>query len=132
MAAGKTAAAASGAWILFEDETRAHHEVVATILGSDLLTTLADIWQAAHRTIDTDGGAMLDHARAWCKARGQDPSRPATKLGTDPGSLTIATPLTILGAPVTPSAVTMYYGPGDGNSAGWTKAGSGLRVDVCR
>ncbi|MEU7317196.1 hypothetical protein [Streptomyces sp. NPDC007083] len=72
------------AGILDGDETRALNEAVATILGSDLLATLTDIWQAAHRTADTDGGAMLDHARAWCTALGQDPSQPAPKLGTDP------------------------------------------------
>ncbi|MFI7245194.1 VWA domain-containing protein [Streptomyces qinglanensis] len=74
------------AGILDEAETHALHKAVAAILGSDLLATLAHIWQTAHRTTDTDGDAMLDHARAWCKALGQDPSQPAPKLGTDPGT----------------------------------------------
>ncbi|MFE0766686.1 VWA domain-containing protein, partial [Streptomyces smyrnaeus] len=72
------------AGILDDDETRALNEAVSNILGSDLLATLGGIWQAAHKTADTDGDAMLDHARAWCDALGQDPNQSAPNLGKDP------------------------------------------------
>ncbi|MGI5353006.1 VWA domain-containing protein [Streptomyces sp. CA-250714] len=71
------------AGILDDDETRALNAAVSNILGSDLLATLAGIWQAAHRTADTDGDTMLDHARAWCTALGQGPNQPAPNLGKD-------------------------------------------------
>ncbi|MEU2734721.1 hypothetical protein ABZ656_04505 [Streptomyces sp. NPDC007095] len=64
------------AGILDPDETQPLEHTVTSILGKDLLETLAQIWTAAHTTTDEDGQAMLEHARAWCQALGAPPDQP--------------------------------------------------------
>ncbi|MET9296863.1 hypothetical protein [Streptomyces sp. NPDC003077] len=64
------------AGILTPDETEPVETAVTTILGPDLLNTLAAIWRAALTTADGDGQAMLVHARAWCDALGAEPEQP--------------------------------------------------------
>ncbi|MFD1271815.1 hypothetical protein ACFQ51_06915 [Streptomyces kaempferi] len=64
------------AGILDPDETQPLEHTVTSILGKDLLETLAHIWTAAHTTADEDGQAMLEHARAWCQALGAAPDQP--------------------------------------------------------
>nr|WP_248296509.1 hypothetical protein [Streptomyces sp. S1D4-11] len=64
------------AGILDPDETQPLEHTVTSILGKDLLETLAQIWTAAHTTADEDGQAMLEHARAWCQALGAAPDQP--------------------------------------------------------
>ncbi|MFC7306800.1 VWA domain-containing protein [Streptomyces monticola] len=64
------------AGVLDPDETEPLERVVETILGPDLLASLTTIWQAVHTTADTDGRAMLEHARAWCDALGTKPDQP--------------------------------------------------------
>jgi hypothetical protein len=64
------------AGILDDDEVAPLKAAVTTILGEDLLTTLADIWTAAHRTGDEDAAAMLAHARAWCQVLGAAEEHP--------------------------------------------------------
>lgn len=61
------------AGILDPDETEPVHTIVTKILGPDTLATLSGIWTAAHRTADTDGPAMLHHAKAWCQALAINP-----------------------------------------------------------
>jgi hypothetical protein len=77
--------------LLDHDETQALEQTLTAILGEPLLTTLASIWTAAHTCADTDGPAMLAHARAWCQALKADPRRPAPRHqgtgGTLPGKL---------------------------------------------
>ncbi|MDG4858233.1 VWA domain-containing protein [Streptomyces sp. T-3] len=64
------------AGLLDADETEPLEQTVTQILGTELLTELAAIWQAAHTTADNDQQAMLAHAEAWCKALGTDGAKP--------------------------------------------------------
>ncbi|GAA1918940.1 VWA domain-containing protein [Streptantibioticus ferralitis] len=75
------------AGILDADETKPVEDTVTSILGEDLLATLAAIWQAAHHTADNDGTAMLEHARAWCTALGADPDQPEATPTPDSGQV---------------------------------------------
>ncbi|MFE6158798.1 VWA domain-containing protein [Streptomyces sp. NPDC056486] len=70
------------AGILDDDETAPLEQTVTPILGADLLDTLAEIWQAAHTTADTDEQAMLAHAQAWCQALGADQTQPPPPCGS--------------------------------------------------
>ncbi|GHJ35450.1 VWA domain-containing protein [Streptomyces sp. TS71-3] len=64
------------AGILDPDETEPVEHTVTSILGTDLLDTLAAIWTVAHATADDDGQVMVEHARAWCQALGAAPDQP--------------------------------------------------------
>ncbi|WP_199550358.1 VWA domain-containing protein [Streptomyces sp. N35] len=64
------------AGVLDVDEVEPVERTVTHILGEDLLTTLTQIWTAAHATGDDDEQAMLTHAEAWCTALGVRSSSP--------------------------------------------------------
>ncbi|MEV0112556.1 VWA domain-containing protein [Streptomyces sp. NPDC050844] len=73
------------AGVLDEDETQTFEQTVTTVLGPDLLATLATIWRAAHATADEDTPAMLEHARAWCQALAAEPGQPEPAPAPDCG-----------------------------------------------
>jgi hypothetical protein len=75
------------AGLLDPDETQALDRTVTAVLGEPLMNTLASIWQAAHTCADTDRHGMLDHARAWCRALGANPARPAPQPRSTGGEL---------------------------------------------
>ncbi|MFB7630613.1 VWA domain-containing protein [Streptomyces sp. NPDC056149] len=64
------------AGVLDPDETHLLQNTLTTLLGPDLLHTLASIWTAAHTTGDEDGQTMVEHAHAWCQAPGTTPTSP--------------------------------------------------------
>jgi hypothetical protein len=58
-------------------ETAPLREVVVGVLGESRLAALSALWHIAHTTGDTDGEAMLELGRRWCRIIGTHPDRPA-------------------------------------------------------
>jgi hypothetical protein len=78
--AGRAAAlllARTDAGILTPAETAALREVVVEVLGESRLSALSALWHIAHATADTDGEAMLELGRRWCRIIGARPDQPA-------------------------------------------------------
>ncbi|MEU9018657.1 VWA domain-containing protein [Actinomadura sp. NPDC048394] len=78
--AGRAAAlllARTTAGILTPAETAPLREVVVGVLGESRLSALAALWHIAHTTEDTDGEAMLELGRRWCRIIGARPDHPA-------------------------------------------------------
>ncbi|MWA02766.1 VWA domain-containing protein [Actinomadura sp. LD22] len=78
--AGRAAAlllARTDAGILTLAETAPLREVVVGVLGESRLSALSALWHIAHTTGDTDGEAMLELGRRWCRIIGARPDHPA-------------------------------------------------------
>ncbi|MWA04592.1 hypothetical protein F8568_030285 [Actinomadura sp. LD22] len=78
--AGRAAAlllARTAAGILTTAETAKLRTVVVEVLGESRLSALSALWHIAHTTPDTDGEAMLELGRRWCRIIGTRPDHPA-------------------------------------------------------
>jgi hypothetical protein len=78
--AGRAAAlllARTAAGILTIAETAKLRTVVVEVLGESRLSALSALWHIAHTTSDTDGEAMLELGRRWCRIIGARPDHPA-------------------------------------------------------
>lgn len=64
------------AGVLGAEESRPVEKAVVNVLGRGLLDALTVIWKAAHETDDDDEQTMMQHAKAWCRALGANPTRP--------------------------------------------------------
>ena len=62
--------------ILTPAETAPVARAVQTVLGTDTLTKLRALWQAAHTIADDDAPTMIDLGRRWCEILGTDPDTP--------------------------------------------------------
>ncbi|MWA07392.1 VWA domain-containing protein [Actinomadura sp. LD22] len=69
--------ARADAGILAPAETASLREVVVGVLGESRLSALSALWHIAHTTSDTDGEAMLELGRRWCRIIGTPPEMPA-------------------------------------------------------
>lgn len=95
--AGRAAAlllARTDAGILTTTETAPLRAVIVEVLGESRLSALSALWHIAHATADTDGEAMLELGRRWCRIIGTRPDQPAPAppLGT-PGASGDPSPL---------------------------------------
>jgi hypothetical protein len=76
--AAQTAAlllARTDAGILTSAETAPVAHAVEAVLGTETLTKLRALWQAAHTVADDDTQAMIDLGRRWCEILGTDPNQ---------------------------------------------------------
>lgn len=73
--------------ILERAETAGLAATIASVLGTDRLVELAQLWRAAHIAPDEDRDTMLELGRRWCELIGTDPNQPApTEGGTTTGN----------------------------------------------
>lgn len=80
--------------ILTTAETAPVATVVDTILGTDLLGELRELWREALDTADDDADTMIDLGRRWCEAVGTDPATPDPGVSGDPDGTGLPSPLT--------------------------------------
>ena len=72
------------AGVLTTAETAPLTEQVQTILGTETLARLRDIWRAAHTTTDTDTDTMTTLGRRWCDTLATHPATDHTEPATEP------------------------------------------------